>query len=110
MSLPLHVFTREQSAALRTLLLTKPENERWSLICESLFPPLALEGLVEHIVSGCVCCVGHLALQVTLGRVLRHEKPQRIVLYLSHDQHLDRLKAQLNTGSFGAYLHVVQPD
>ncbi len=106
----MHVFARGQVEALRAFLLGKPNAERWSFICEGLFPPLEMEGLAEHMVSGCVCCVGQLALQVTLGRALRHEKPQRIVLYLSQNEHLERLKQQLSTGALAQHLHYAAPD
>lgn len=110
MSLPVHLFVRGQVDALRTFLLGKPDMERWSIICEGLFPPVEMEGLAEHVVSGCVCCVGQLALQVTLGRVIRHEKPQRIVLYLSQAEHLERLKEQLSTGPLAQRLHYASQD
>ena len=110
MSIPVHLFARGQVEALRVFLLGKPDTERWSIICEGLFPPVEMEGLAEHVVSGCVCCVGQLALQVTLGRVLRHEKPQRIVLYLSQVEHLERLKQQLATGAWAQHLHYAAQD
>ncbi|MCA2901168.1 MAG: hypothetical protein ING36_14965 [Burkholderiales bacterium] len=110
MSIPVHLFARGQVEALRVFLLGKPDAERWSIICEGLFPPVEMEGLAEHVVSGCVCCVGQLALQVTLGRVIRHEKPQRIVLYLSQVEHLERFKQQLATGALAQHLHYAAPD
>jgi hypothetical protein len=110
MSIQVHLFVRGQVEALRVFLLGKPNAERWSIICEGLFPPVEMEGLAEHVVSGCVCCVGQLALQVTLGRVIRHEKPQRIVLYLSQIEHVEQLKQQLATGALAQHLHCVAPD
>lgn len=106
MTIPVDIFARGQVEALREHLLKKKADERWSIICEGLLPPVEIEGLAEHVVSGCVCCVGQLALQVTLGRVLRHEKPQRIVLYLSNVEHIPRLKEQLMTGSLAQHVHL----
>lgn len=83
MSVPVDTFVRGEESALRTHLDSRPEKEMWCLICEGWVAPVEeVPGLRVHLISGCACCIGKISMQVTMNRVLRQEKPARVVLYI----------------------------
>jgi hypothetical protein len=57
-----------------------------------------------RLFAGCVCCVGHVALRVTLTRLLRVNPPDELLLLIADDAHLDRVKSLVTDGSLGARL------
>ncbi len=80
----------------------------WSVIVEggpgNLSAPTGIT--LHQLAAQCVCCVGQLPLRVTLARIIRLEKPARIVLELLHAEHLEQALALLQSGSFGAHLQL----
>lgn len=90
-------------------LAAQHHAHHWSLVLEGgpgdLSLPCTLKSLHLHQLSSqCVCCVGQLPLRVTLARILRMEKPLRIILELAHDEHLSEVQRLLAHGSFSEYL------
>lgn len=57
---------------------------------------------IERIAAGCVCCVGLVPLRVVVTRVLRTVRPDRLLLLVADDAHLDRIRTLLATGGLGA--------
>ncbi len=78
----------------------------WSVILEGGLGTLsAPPGVTLHqLAAQCVCCVGQLPLRVTLARIIRLEKPQRLILEITHTEHLAQIAALLRSGSFGEHL------
>jgi hypothetical protein len=46
--------------------------------------------------GGCPCCIGRVAFQVTLARVLRQTQPRRLLIELADAKHLRRVVAALS--------------
>ncbi|TAK92337.1 MAG: hypothetical protein EPO06_00545 [Burkholderiaceae bacterium] len=87
-------------------LATYHQAQRWSILLEGGPGTLqAPAGVTLHqLAAQCVCCQGALPLRVTLARIIRLEQPQRIVLELTHTEHLSRTIELLQSGSFGEHL------
>jgi len=93
----------------RALTLAQQEPSRgWSVVLEGGPGNLsAPPGVTLHqLAPQCVCCAGQLVLRVTLARILRLEKPQRLLLELAHGEHLDQVQSMLQSGSFSAFLRL----
>jgi hypothetical protein len=59
---------------------------------------------VERLAAGCVCCVGQVPLRVALTRSARSmdaTRPRAILLLVTNDAHLPRLRAQIERGELG---------
>lgn len=54
--------------------------------------------------AACPCCVGGVALRVSLTRVLRERRPRSILLLLADARHLEPLARRLAAQSFGVAL------
>lgn len=51
--------------------------------------------------AGCPCCIGSVALRVSLTRTLRTFRPHAVLLLLSSAEHLPRLRRLLADGGIG---------
>ena len=51
--------------------------------------------------AGCPCCIGSVALRVTLARTLRAFRPDSVLLLLKSAEHLPRLRRLLEGGEMG---------
>jgi G3E family GTPase len=58
---------------------------------------------IERIAPGCVCCIGQLALRVTLNRLLR-QHPERLFLAISDAAHMDALTALLQAPPYDRWI------
>ncbi len=89
-------------------LAAQPHAHNWSVILEggpgNLSAPTGVT--LHQLAAQCVCCVGQLPLRVILARIIRQEKPARIVLELLHAEHLERALELLQSGSFGEHLQL----
>ena len=52
----------------------------------------------------CPCCVGRVELQGTLARLLREQRPERILVELPSEEHLKTLERVLAQWPLGRYL------
>lgn len=102
-----------QQVALRDWLFTLADvrcdgNDRKAVIVEGAFAvPTAPAGvIVERIGAGCVCCIGQTVLSVTLTRLLRAHHPAQLLLLLTSDQHIDRVRRMLNEDRFANVLQL----
>jgi G3E family GTPase len=77
-----------KTTAIKHLLKTKPENERWAIIINE-FGAVSIdhaaidesEGLsIREVAGGCICCTANLPMQTTLNMLLRQQKPDRILI------------------------------
>ncbi len=77
-----------KTTAINHLLTLKPAEERWALVINEL-GQVGVDGQliesqagvqVKEIAGGCICCSMGLSLSVTLLHLLRHFKPDRIVI------------------------------
>lgn len=101
---------REQQATLDDWLRGRPVQDAAALavVAEGAFFELAAPASVPiaRLAAGCVCCVGELPLRVTLARILRQHKPRAVLLIVADATHLERVRAMLTGGQFGAALEV----
>ncbi len=61
---------------------------------------------VERLAAGCVCCVGLVPMRVTLTRLLRAVKPDRILLLAGDDAHLARVRELATSGALGVAMEI----
>lgn len=61
---------------------------------------------VERLAAGCVCCVGLVPMRVTLTRLLRNVRPDRILLLAGDDAHLARLRNLATSGALGVAMEI----
>lgn len=56
---------------------------------------------LTRLPRGCVCCVGLVPLRVGLTRAVRAVRPDALLLVLSTDGHLQRVRELLTSGELG---------
>jgi hypothetical protein len=104
-----------QQAALRDWLATQAdlsyqdrEQPVAAVIAEGVFTALSAPAgvVIEQIAAGCVCCVGQIALRVTLTRVLRKHRPTTLLLLLASGEHIDRVRRMLQEDHFATVLRL----
>jgi hypothetical protein len=102
-----------QQAVLGNWLSTQldgrsPQKDAVAVIAEGAFSALAAPDgvIVNRIAAGCVCCIGQIALRVTLTRLLRAHRPARLLLLLTSGEHIDRVRKMLGDGQFAALLRL----
>lgn len=54
---------------------------------------------IQRIAPGCMCCIGNLAMRVTLNRLLR-QKPNYLFLALGNPEHLTQLRDFLSQAPY----------
>ena len=65
----------------------------------------ARPGWRSHVLApACPCCIGNLALRVTLARVLRQETPAALLIAIADATHLPRLERWLRAPPWDAWL------
>jgi len=82
-----------------------------AVIAEGTFAVLTAPAsvVVERIAAGCVCCVGQIAMRVTLTRLLRAHRPKRLLLLLASGEHIDRVRRMLGDEQFATVLRLQDP-
>ncbi|MFZ6645747.1 GTPase [Undibacterium sp. TJN25] len=60
---------------------------------------------IQRIAPGCMCCIGNLAMRVTLNRVLRR-KPGLLVISLASSEHLDNIRRFLTQEPYDSLLQL----
>jgi hypothetical protein len=84
------------------------EPLRRAILAEGLlFDRLGPQGIpLIGLTAGCPCCIGQVALRVTLARALRSHRPDTVLLLLAHAEHLPRLRRLLEQGDLGLRFEV----
>jgi G3E family GTPase len=76
-----------KTTAVLALLRHAPQGERWAVLVNE-FGEVGIDGgvieesgfAVREIPGGCICCTAGVALQVSLVRLLREVKPERLLI------------------------------
>jgi hypothetical protein len=99
----------QREAAIAASLLNFPSDETIAVILEGL--PDGSNVLSEtsslrlhRIAPGCMCCIGNLAMRVTLNRIFRYP-PKHLFVSLASAEHLEKIALFLQQP---AYSHLLQ--
>lgn len=76
-------------------------DDRKTLIARLL---VARPGWRELTPRGCPCCSGRVETQITLARLLREVAPERVLLELADEQHLQALQRALGEWPLSRYV------
>jgi G3E family GTPase len=90
-NIPVHLVTGATGAgktsAIRRLLTKRPHAEAWIVIVndfgEDTFASELDNRVTVREVAGCVCCSGQIALRITLVKLIRENRPQRVLIEAS---------------------------
>lgn len=55
--------------------------------------------LLQRIAPGCMCCIGNLAMRVTLNRLLR-QRPARLFIGIASTEHIDKIRTFLSQAPY----------
>jgi hypothetical protein len=84
-----------------------PSRQRVIIAEGILFDRQGPQGVpVIALAGGCPCCIGAVALRVTLARTLRRHAGAAVLLLVLADEHGRRLRRQLASGELGLALEV----
>lgn len=111
-----------KTTALKSLMAQKDPNEKWVIIVNE-FGEIGIDGAVlsdngipvAEIAGGCLCCTAGPQMGVTVQKMLRDAKPDRLMIEASGLAHaasvIDELKAKPLDGllEIGAVFTVVDP-
>ena len=111
-----------KTTAIKSLLAQKPEHEKWVIIVNE-FGEIGIDGAVltednipvAEISGGCLCCVAGPQMTVTVTKMLRENRPDRLIIEASGLAHAASVIDELNTPplsnalTVGAVLTVVDP-
>ncbi|AGA33442.1 cobalamin synthesis protein P47K [Thioalkalivibrio nitratireducens DSM 14787] len=93
-----------KTTAIRHLLRLRPRTERWAVLVnefgevgvdESLLQGEADAVAVRQVPGGCLCCVSSQAFSVGLNRLVREQRPDRILIEPTGLGHPDQVIATL---------------
>lgn len=59
--------------------------------------------------AACPCCAGRVEIQITLARVMRERRPQRIFVELANEEHLGAFGRALNQWPLNQYVRSALP-
>ena len=87
-----------KTTALLTLLAQKPADQVWAVIVNE-FGEVGIDGAVlegagaeiREIAGGCLCCATGPQLPITLAKVIREKRPQRVLIEASGLAHASRV-------------------
>jgi G3E family GTPase len=76
-----------KTTAIRRLLAGRPDYERWAVLVNEfgevgVDAELLRDGevAIRQVAGGCLCCVASQAFTIGLNHLIRHERPQRILI------------------------------
>ncbi len=102
-----------KTTAILELLKQKPENENWAVLVNE-FGKIGIDGAifsaagatVKEIPGGCLCCAVALPFQVSINRLLKEVKPDRLLIEPSGLGHPKKVLDMLVQNSFKDVLDV----
>jgi G3E family GTPase len=102
----------QREAAIAASLLKLPKDETIAVVLEGL--PTGTNVLfdggslrVHRIAPGCMCCIGNLAMRVTLNRIFRLS-PSYLFISLSSAEHLEKVMLFLQQPVYANLLELKQ--
>lgn len=116
-SVPLNLITgflgAGKTTAIRHLLATRPEGERWAVLVNEFGKVgidqavLGGEGItIREVPGGCLCCANQLPLQVALSQLLVRARPDRVLIEPTGLGHPARVLELLREAHWRAALDV----
>lgn len=102
----------QREAAIATSLLKFPNDETIAVVLEGLpdGSNLLSESAslrVHRIAPGCMCCIGNLAMRVTLNRIFRYP-PDQLFVSLASTEHLEKVELFLQQPAYAKILKLHQ--
>ena len=102
-----------KTTALLHLLAHKPADEIWAVIVNE-FGEIGIDGAVlsqggaevREIAGGCLCCATGPQLPITLARLIREKRPQRVLIEASGLAHASNVVDELRRTPLGDALDV----
>ncbi len=96
-----------KTTAILDLLKQKPKNENWAVLVNE-FGKVGIDGAiysaagvtVKEIAGGCLCCAVGLPFQVSVNRLLKEVRPDRLLIEPTGLGHPKKVLDMLETGSF----------
>ena len=100
----------QREAVIAASLIKLPSNETIAVVLEGLpdGANVLSDGAslrVHRIAPGCICCIGNLAMRVTLNRIFRLS-PSYLFISLSSAEHLEKLILFLQQPAYGNLLQL----
>ena len=102
-----------KTTAILDLLKQKPKNENWAVLVNE-FGKVGIDGAiftaagatVKEISGGCLCCAVALPFQVSINRLLKEVRPDRLIIEPTGLGHPKKVLDMLVNGSFKEVLEV----
>lgn len=102
-----------KTTAILDLLKQKPKNENWAVLVNE-FGKIGIDGAiytaagvtVKEIAGGCLCCAVGLPFQVSVNRLLKEVRPDRLLIEPTGLGHPKKVLDMLLTGSFKEVLEL----
>jgi len=102
-----------KTTAILDLLKQKPENENWAVLVNE-FGKIGIDGAifsaagatVKEIAGGCLCCALSVPFQVTINRLLKDVRPDRLLIEPTGLGHPKKVLDMLVSGPFQEALDV----
>nr|WP_199064747.1 GTP-binding protein [Chromobacterium sp. ASV5] len=102
-----------KTTALRHLIATRPEHEKWAIIVNE-FGEVGIDGAalmndelaVAEIAGGCLCCVAGPQMTTTVATLIRRERPDRLLVEASGLAHAAGVIDELRAKPLGEALEV----
>ncbi len=96
-----------KTTAILDLLKQKPKNENWAVLVNE-FGKIGIDGAiysaagvtVKEIAGGCLCCAVGLPFQVSINRLLKEVRPDRLLIEPTGLGHPKKVLDMLLTGRF----------
>lgn len=96
-----------KTTAILDLLKQKPKNENWAVLVNE-FGKVGIDGAiytaagvtVKEVAGGCLCCAVGLPFQVSVNRLLKEVRPDRLLIEPTGLGHPKKVLEMLATGSF----------
>ncbi|OQK17962.1 hypothetical protein AU255_08910 [Methyloprofundus sedimenti] len=102
-----------KTTAILDLFKQKPKNENWAVLVNE-FGKIGIDGAiyssagitVKEVAGGCLCCAVGLPFQVSLNRLLKEVKPDRLLIEPTGLGHPKKVLDMLLAGSFKEVLEL----
>ena len=102
-----------KTTAILELLKQKPKNENWAVLVNE-FGKIGIDGAifsaagatVKEVTGGCLCCAVALPFQISINRLLKKVRPDRLIIEPTGLGHPKKVLDMLVNGSFKTVLDV----